>query len=307
MFFRKRELIKPKIDFVGIGAIKSATTWIYECLKEHPQICVSEPKETRFFSREISPFEAKNISSDPRLLSEYEKKSIEEYAKYFKRCKDGQIVGEVDTYYMVDPDVPRKIFKEYPNIKIIASLRNPIERAYSHFLYSKYSLHNDDSLDFEEAFRKYPDYYGGTSLYYQRLKPYFDLFPKENILILLYEEIKKHPLESIQRIFRFLGVRENFIPSSLEKRTNPTVKYVHPASFRVYSFLTRALRRYGFGFFSDFFKKTPINNLLDPIRAKRTIKKEPIDCQTRKRLYRFFEEDIHKLEKLINRDLSFWQ
>ncbi len=107
-----------KIDFIGIGTGRSASTWIYECLREHSQICMSQPKETRFFNRN------------------YEK-GLKWYYKRFQNCSSFSIKGEYSPGYLVSLETPLLIKKHFPDAKLILCLRNPTERAYSHYFLSK--------------------------------------------------------------------------------------------------------------------------------------------------------------------------
>ena len=98
-----------QIDFVGIGAGKSATTWIYYCLKEHPQICCSSKKETAFFGKSWWEWGGGN----------YEK-GMGWYETFFNHCPKDAIKGEFCTRYISDSDSPYLIKKHFPKVKIIA-------------------------------------------------------------------------------------------------------------------------------------------------------------------------------------------
>ena len=102
------------VNFIGVGAQKSGTSWIYACLYEHPEIC-APIKEIHFFSR-------------PR----YEK-GIAWYEKQFDRCAVEKLRGEFSTSYLYTPEAAARIHAAYPDAKIIAVLRNPIDRAYSQY------------------------------------------------------------------------------------------------------------------------------------------------------------------------------
>lgn len=298
-----------KIDFIGIGAARCGTTWISKCLAEHPQICFSKPKETGFFNRRVIIFKKPNIFINPeKCYSEYYKKGIEGYAKYFSHCKEGQIKGEWTVEYLHEPSVAKNIKKEFPDVKILVSLRNPIDRAYGHFYFAKYSQGFERCCQsFEEAFEKHPNFYKYFSLYFSQLKEYFELFPRENILVLIYEDIKKDPLKFIQNIYRFLGVDYSFVPPSLNERVNPTIKPVRPHFFKIYHPVLKALRKRGFRSFIDFLKQTKVGKLTSFIWAKEVIKRPPMNPETRKYLQQVFAQDIKNLEELIGRDLSFWK
>ncbi|HEU4677805.1 MAG TPA: sulfotransferase domain-containing protein, partial [Candidatus Paceibacterota bacterium] len=102
------------IDFIGLGAQKSGTSWAYTCLYEHPAVCMPQ-KELHFFSR-------------PRF-----EEGKEWYEAQFKNCAPGKLRGEWSTSYLYSPDAPERIRSLYPNAKLLAILRNPIDRAYSQY------------------------------------------------------------------------------------------------------------------------------------------------------------------------------
>ncbi len=98
-----------KPTFLGVGVMKSGTTWIVECLREHPEVFMSEPKELHYFSRNRN-------------------KGIEWYYNFFQNKNSFKAIGEFSNTYFDDPEIPRRIIKELGSIKIIICIRNPIER-----------------------------------------------------------------------------------------------------------------------------------------------------------------------------------
>jgi len=290
-----------KIDYLGIGTHRAATSWIQQCLIEHPQICGE--KELHFLT-------------NPQKCNQ----GIGLYASFFSRCQPNQIKGEFTPGYLSE-DIDHSFIKRYfPNVKFIVCLRNPIERAYSHFLFHK-SSEKTSAKTLEEAIEKEPMlkfYYINTGFYYSQLKKYFELYPKENFLILIYEDISKNPLKFIQGIFKFLGVNPNFVPPSVNQQINYSPKnalripflnfyitklkrfvFSHPKFFGLFVFLARCCR---------------VNKLIEFIRQANVRKsgleryeKPPLLEKTRKNLRETYQEEIKNLEKLINRDLSFWK
>ena len=113
-----------KIDFIGIGTQRAGTTWIANCLSAHPQICLSNPKEVHFFGSVRYSF------------------GLDWYKKHFS-AKPNQITGEFDAGYFASKNAAIQIKEHFPDVKIIISLRNPIEKAFSNYLsvssYEKYS------------------------------------------------------------------------------------------------------------------------------------------------------------------------
>ena len=291
-----------KIDFIGIGAQRCGTTWISQCLKEHPQICFFSTKEGSFFNKENG--------------------DIHRYKAGFSHCKSYQIKGEYSPQYIHPEDdpqheAPKRIKSMFPFVKLIVSLRNPIERASSQ--YALYRIKGKEkALTFGEAILRSEYKYIEAGFYFSFLKPYFKLFPHENILVLIYEDIKKDPLKFIQSIYRFLEVDDTFVPPSLKKEI----------SIRQRIKIIILLDRLAVNLYS-FFSKTPwgkiLIKLLKIIKITRLLRylerefgwyymptpktlKERITIrpEIRRFLQRIYSEEIKNLEKLINRDLSFW-
>jgi len=102
--------------YIGIGAMKSATTWLSECLRYHPEIFISSPKEIHFFS----------INYD---------KGMNWYLKHFNKSSNYKSKGEFSVSYLSHPEASKRIKKNLGEIKLLVSLRNPVERFISHYKY----------------------------------------------------------------------------------------------------------------------------------------------------------------------------
>ncbi len=289
-----------KIDFIGIGAQKSGTTWIYDCLCQHPQICGSRKKEVHFFSTTYSVHDKK----DGR---ENYAKGMEWYQGFFNHCPEDYVKGEFSVFYLYDEGASALIKKHFPGVKIIACLRNPIDRAFSQYLNIARDFNmkdNSDYLSFEKAVKKDLEIVE-RGLYYKQLKRYFDLFPKENILVLIYEDIQKNPIAFIQKIYKFLEVDDKFIPEAANKRVFTTrknwlMKYriKFQNGHRTGEWLIKNSKR-----LKIYYIIKKIIHFLMP-EPSNIIKIKP---ETRKYLQNFYREDIENLEKLLGRDLNHWK
>lgn len=189
-----------RVDFIGVAGMRCGTTWIYRCLAEHPQICFSSQKETCFFNNNYL-------------------RGLEYYKSFFKHCNcDKKIRGEFTPAYYIHEKIAERIRKHFPDVKILACLRNPIERILSHYRFKiKIGQKVHPSLAKELSLR--PAYLIG-GFYYQHLNRFFKYFDPENILILIYEDALNNPAKFIKNIYKFLGVNENFVPTMLHKRAN---------------------------------------------------------------------------------------
>lgn len=192
------------VDFIGIASLRCGTTWTSRCLAEHPQVYFSPRKELNFFGRNYS-------------------KGLKYYRNFFENYNcDGKIKGEfTPAYYMYD-EAPERIKKHFPNVKLLACLRNPIERIISNYRYTK---ERDPEMepDISRALLR-RRHYVSYGLYHQNLSRFFKYFDLKNILILIYEDALKNPKKFIKNVYRFLEIDEDFTPPSLHKRINVSSK-----------------------------------------------------------------------------------
>ncbi len=195
-------------DFLIIGALKSGTTSLYQYLGNHSEVVSSSIKETNFFSWEFH-------------------KGIKYYLNFFPLKKDikNQLVFEACPHYLADPKSAGRIKKILPNVKIIVILRDPIERAISNYNYfsnptSLFGIRNPDNLDKRNVNQALLDdlqgkekrifrQYGRLSLYARQLKPYYEKFNNEKILLLDFDELKNAPLSVLKKVSLFLGIDFN--------------------------------------------------------------------------------------------------
>ncbi len=188
-------------DFLGLGAQKAGTSWIYNCLHDHPEVCIPI-KDLHFFSRERNWV-----------------RGFTWYEEQFARCATGRIAGEFSTSYLADPIAPRRIHARYARVRMIASLRNPADRAFSNFLNDLQAGALSPHTNFEDAVGSHPEYLR-QGAYASQLRLYLDLFPRELLLVVLYDDIERNPLEFMSSIYRFLGVDDAFVPPMLHERVN---------------------------------------------------------------------------------------
>jgi len=276
-----------KIDFAGIGAMKCATTWIYECLKEHPEIEMP-PKD----QRDKALFFKENPT----------KEEIEEYKNWFD--KDNTLKGDFHVHYLESEEACKRMKEYNKSMKIIVCLRDPVERAWSHYNYYKFRVGSSD-LTFKQAVRENPEILK-LGLYYKHLKKYYELFNGENILVLNFDDIKKDKLKFIQEIYNFLEVNKSFKPPSLNIKLNLT-------AFKQ-TFLGKILHQKIIAFFLRHTRWAW--NLKDSIMIKKILGKfsgiwskggdNAMSQSTKKYLRDYYKEDLKKLESLIGDNIKKW-
>ncbi|MDE5076022.1 MAG: sulfotransferase [Trichodesmium sp. St5_bin2_1] len=298
-------------NFLIIGATKAGTTSLYNYLKQHPQIYMSPVKEPRFFA-----FEGENT---PHFLG-YDGKQqrwtviteIEDYQALFRGVSDEIAIGEASTLYLYSPKAPERIRYHIPDVKVIAILRDPVERAYSHFLHFVRSSHEPFS-DFLQAFQDEENriqknlgmlwHYKNMGFYSVQISRYFKVFDRANIKVYLYEDWNNDPLRFLEEIFSFLGVDSTFVPD-MSLRSNPSVIPKNPAlqKFLLYPNFLRSFLK----FFLPKKLRQGISLTLYKENIKNGFKPPLLSDNVREELIEVYRDDIWKLQDLINRDLSMW-
>jgi hypothetical protein len=276
-------------DFIGLGAQRAGTSWIYACLYEHPDICIPI-KEVHFFSRE------RNWS-----------KGYDWYESIFEECLPDARVGEFCTSYLSDEATPERIHRRYPGVKLIASLRNPADRAYSNYLNDIMAGEVERSVSFGEALRQDPGYID-RGRYTTHLKRYLQFFPSDQILLLVYEDSLDDPLGLIQGIYEFVDVDPSFVPSMLNVRVNKGRK---PRSVWLDSLLRQVsdiLRSKGLRKLWWLAKKAGLGNKIRALNTQGHAGQDRRgDLSERAMLYEMLEGEIAELERLIGRELEEWR
>jgi len=197
----------PKINFIGIGAQKCGTTWLDACLREHPEIYLFQNKEAHFFDS----------------ISTLENNLIEKYELLFNNNSE-KIVGEITPSYIYKEHCHKLIHQYNPDLKLIAILRDPTQRAISQYKMEMSRGSIEPNTGVWDAFSRGLPLYGPMrerGLYEKQLQRYYSKFSKEQILILDYEDIKKNAETLIKNVFNFLEVDSSFIPSKLNEVVQP--------------------------------------------------------------------------------------
>jgi hypothetical protein len=298
---------KNRIDFIGIGAAKCVTTWVYRCLLDHPQICGSYIKEVNYFLTKKHPLYSEQEFENKKLLF---KDGLKSYLNFFSHCQLDSIKGEISVSYMTDPGAARLIYDNFPDAKILVFLRDPVKRAFSYYNFARDFMLREKNPTFEEALENNPEIYIDWGMYYKHLRLYLDLFPKENIGIFFTDDIKDNQINFIQNVYRFLGVTDKFIPPSAQKHENVANRVKFIFLRKIIDFSVGLLYRLRLGFSVDILKKIGLQRAVYyfnyKINVEKTEKPE-IKKGTEERLRSLFKEDIEKLEKLTGRNLFSWK
>jgi hypothetical protein len=215
-FGERREV--PMVNFLVCGTQKGGTTALHTYLRGHPEICVPDIKEAHFFDKE-----------------EHFASRRPDYSRYhdlFRPQPSHRILGETTPIYMYWHDAPRRIWEYNPRIRLVVLLRNPVERAFSHWNMER--AMGRDRLSFWEAITTEVERCRGELPFQHRIFSYIDrgyyseqlrriwrYFPKSSVLVLRSEQLNRDPDESLRTICDFLGVGHVSCPGRLEVNARP--------------------------------------------------------------------------------------
>jgi len=223
-----------KPNFFVIGVVKGGTTSLYHYLNQHPEVYLPPIKETNHFAakdiseKDFLPGYAQDVSIN---LDKYIKGGMKEvihiahvnedrhYEGIFSKVTTEKAIGEISNSYMICPSSAKAIYDYNPSAKILVVLRNPIRRAWSQFLMNLREAKSEASnfiKELQEDHAQDPKGWGVNHQYLElgkyagQLKRYFDLFGKENVLPLFFEDYKSHPEEVLKQVCAFLTIDASF-------------------------------------------------------------------------------------------------
>ena len=292
-------------NFLIIGAAKAGTTSLYRYLRQHPQVCMSEVKEARFFAFHHEEERFRGPRSD--WLSKGSVTSLEAYRALFKP-RPGQVaIGEASPLYLYSARACALMRQLVPSVKIIAVLRQPADRAFSHFLDNRRSLVEpissfEKALDAESQRMSErwgaPWYYRDRGYYHRQLGIYFDAFPRDQIGVWLQDDLRADTSRVSREIQAFLGIE--LVETDAIRRHNVSQT---PRGLGLGRLLSRgsAARRLGKRLVPGRFR-SPLRGLADRTAYTRPV----LQRSLRRELTEGYRTDIEALQSLINRDLSHW-
>jgi len=286
-----------KVDFFIVGAPKAGTTSLYHYLNEHPEIVMSMQKETDYFSDEY-------LQKQGLYYGKNRINTLEKYHSLFQNT-DQKKTGEASVSYLFYKDVPQKIKAYNSNGKIIIMLRNPIDRAFSHYLMdyrlgliskSFESVLENKKKDIKDAL--FYQQYIELGQYFGQVKRYIEKFGKENITIIFYYDFKNHVAKEVQKVYEFLGVDSKYRAEVDNKHNTYSMPKNNWIRF-IYSFVS--FRK----IFNKAFPKKKVRKIKEKLFSKS--KKPKLSDVSRAQLINLYADDIKQLEELLSIDLSQWK
>jgi hypothetical protein len=292
-------------NFLIIGSGRSGTTSLYEYLRRHPDVFMSDVKEPGYFAYMEGGLPTKGRHS--QWVRRNAVTTRAEYEKLFERAGAATAVGEASPIYLIHPAAADRIRATLPDVRLIAILRHPVDRA--HAAWSGLLRDGDeDSPTIEEALTMEDTRLreGWTpsaglvhnGLYFQMLSRYYDRFPRHQIRVYLFDDLVQDPRGLLRDLFGFLGVDESFAPDLSQRFgstgvvRNPLLRILWRNSRNprraLRGLVPRAWRDAGYAW------------------VTRDLVKPPLAPATRAKLMERFRPDIVALQTLIGRDLSVW-
>lgn len=292
-----------KENFIVLGAEKSGTTALHVILRNHPELFLLR-KEPEFYS--FCGLYGRSGKHDITTLVEYK--------ELYNSVDDTIVIGDVSTTYLPSPNAAKNIKKYNPNARLIAVLRNPVDRAYSRYWMSNSGKYKNINSWEPNRFLNYfynqqtnPEWlnirYRG--FYHEHLKRYYELFNNSQIKVFLYEDFKYDADNFLRQICDFIGVNNSFVFDNIKAgksgiAKNRTLdKIIHGKKSTAIVFFIKLILK-------NKIAKNKAIQIVANIDSKNKIKYPELDNKTRQELIKYYKQDILMLQDLIERDLSVW-
>ena len=269
-------------NFLFIGPDKSGSTWLYKILEQHPQCFVPVIKDIYYFDRN------------------YHRNEFW-YLSFFKSATPSQTaIGELSHDYLFSTKAAERICSDFPEMKLITCLRNPVERTFSHYLHWRSRGLTD--LSFEEAIDRHSEFIE-HSLYFKHLSYYYTLFSKEQIRILFFDDLQSGPRAFAEKVFDFLEVGDapeidyaQKIMAASRPRNSLLARYLRS--------MADLVRNHGHPEVVGYLKYSPLTKIV--YKSFSPNEKPTMAQNTRQRLINRFQPDIANLADLLKTDLPTW-
>lgn len=274
--------------FIGIGAQKCASSWMHEILADHPQVVVPDVKELDYFSY--------RYENGHRW-----------YASRFRVSEGARALGEISPSYFHEPAAVERAHAFDQDMKILVSLRDPVERALSqHRHLARLGLLPPDDLTFESALAVNPTYIE-QGLYHRHLSRWIDAFGRSQVHVVLMEDVRARPADVSESLYAFLGLDTTHRAAALDQRSNASYIARSRALDRTVGLARGTIRRMGLGKVWTTLGDSGLR------RAYRAANRRAADGvlpapapETLSHLRAQFAPEIEALAPLIGRDLSAW-
>ncbi len=266
-------------DFLVAGAMRSGTTSLYRYLDAHPEIGMV-PKELGFFTERFD-------------------EGIDWYRAQFAQIGSTRVLGEATADYLARDSAMHRIAEVLPKVRLVASLRDPVERTWSHYgllqARGRETRTFEAALDTEEAAlaEHGPNAPGVVYLYHSaydvHLERVYRLFGRQQLHVSIFERMVKDPAATYRSICRFLGVDDTFVPPNLGRAVNPQVGF---RSLRIRSWSKRL--------------PVPLRRVVDRLNTRQAARRPDLSPALRARLQEYFAPRVRRVEELLGDELPEW-
>ncbi|MBP0019972.1 MAG: sulfotransferase [Cyanobacteria bacterium SBLK] len=284
-----------KPDFIVLGGHKCATTSLNYYLQQHPEIYLAQIKGLDFFNREGNQGVKEKQNNIPT--------TIEQYRELYNDMTTEKVAGEVSSVYLYSERACQTIKKYVPSTKLIAILRNPVDRALSNF---KVRYKDPKTRNYQDIFEESKIL--SLGLYSNLISMYFEEFERSQIRIFLFDEVTKKPETFFPSLFEFIGVDPNFKPDSsviLRHGDEPKLAFLNSLLLGQKSFIKKSAG----AILKPFTTPDRRRDIFFKVRSilpTKNYKKVEIPQDIKRKLGDFYQEDILKVQDLIGLDLSHW-
>lgn len=261
---------------------------MHEIIGSHPQVSVPREKEANFFSY-------------------YFDHGYQWYEHLFDTADSRVKTGEISPSYFHDPAVPGRVSNYHPAMKVILTLRNPVQRAMSNHRHEVRLGHlTGRDLSFEAGLANNPMYIE-QGLFAKHLRNWLAHFPAQQIFIVLTEDIEADPVRVARDVFRFLEVDDSFQPEALTRRCNQSIASRFQLLLQAKEHAYQNSRSAGMRWLWSAAIKVGLRNLYRRVNTvERDERIPPMTTASERLLRRAFAADIRDLEVLLNRSLAHW-
>lgn len=274
-------MIRP--DFCIIGATKSATSWLHLCLSKHPELEMVS-NETYFFSKHFD-------------------KGIRHLRGYSAAYTGQKLFGDYSNDYLgYSAQSISNMQQLNPEMKVIACLRNPVDRAYSYYRmeYRANRMGEDMTREIVPGRRIYDE-----GFYRKHLQAYIEAFGEDRVHVILFDDIKQTPQRVTRDVYRFLGVDDTYVPDILEEAYNnaPTFR---PRSVKLHRFFSRSMDKFAHTgklgrMVKETLRRSPLKKYYHRVNKGREVPTMSDDY--RNELKAVYADDVRALGEYLDRDL----
>jgi len=272
-------------SFLFIGPDKTGSTWICDMLAQHPQVFVSPAKDIYFFDR-------------------YYGRGLAWYRRHFAQAGQARAVGEFSHDYIFSQDACTRIARDLPSVRLISFLRNPVDRAFSEYLFIRKHGLLSAQQDLRAASAAFPSILEGGR-YGQHLGMYVRQFGREALFLRDFEDIANAPADLLRDLCAFLDVDPGFAFQNMTERVLPASQARFGAVAKLAKLAAMGLRDAGFDHLVGRIKRLPVVHraLYRRYEAQDKPRLSDADRQWLREIYR---DDVAELEQLLGRSFQHW-